>query len=121
MKTLILCTSLLIAMPVQAAEHMDKMLEHVDCSGHKGRSTICVANNTSSTLVGLRCGSYEVPITTYTHVIQPYLLVAVVDLGDSPRTCRKEGLTATTQGGKVFKATLDGADVSSSTIASFTE
>ena len=100
---------------------MDSLLDHLDCAGHKGRTTICVVNNTSRIIVSLRCGSYDVPITTFTHTLPPYQIAAVIELGDSPRTCRNEGLTAGTKTGKTFKATLDGADVAASTIATFTE
>jgi hypothetical protein len=97
----------------------DTLIEHIDCGGHKGHNTICVGNFTGRDIVNLHCGSYDVPITTWTHTIPNGVIAAAIDLGDSVRTCRDKGITATTKAGTPYNTKLDGTDVNSSTIATF--
>lgn len=108
-----------IASTGNAQADASTLADAVDCAGHKGQSTICVFNNTSKPIVGLHCGSYEVPITTWTHIIPPNSVAAAIDLGGSPRTCRNEGLTAAFKSGKPLSAKIDGPNVTESTSATF--
>jgi hypothetical protein len=87
----------------------------VDCSGHTGRTTVCFKNATTYTIIKARCGGYDVPILTADKKIAPGEVAALIDLGDSVRTCRREGVTAATDVGVMLKAPLNGATVDDST------
>ena len=90
-------------------------LKKVDCTGHKGATTVCFKNATSSDIVSARCGDYDVPLKTKNGTIPAGTVAAVIDLSNSIRTCRKQGITAYTDEGIAIQGTLNAATVDDST------
>ena len=88
-------------------------LEKIDCSGHKGLKTVCVKNASTKTIVSAACGQYDVPLVG--GKLEAGHTAAVVDLSNSVRTCRSEGITAQTSRGKVLHGKLNAASVDAAT------
>lgn len=86
-------------------------LKHVDCAGHKGLTSVCLKNASQFTIASVQCGEYPIPLTTRSGTLLPGWTAAVVDLSEAPRTCRKEGVTATTDEGITLHGRPNAADI----------